>query len=82
MVDIDEISSWEICQRVKKLGYTPGSHIHMYGERWEVLSDPFPLDGGIAVNVRVRGGAGNRIIKLPATVLQSAKKNKRVPTSA
>jgi len=82
MVNLDEISSAEMCARVKNLGFSPGQYIQMYGERWEVLSDPFPLDGGIAVNVKVKGGAGSRVIKLPATVLQSVKKNNRAPTSA
>lgn len=82
MVGIDEVSPLEMCERVRKLGYGAGSFIHMYGERWEVLSDPFPLDGGIAVNAKVKGGTGIRTIKLPATVLQSAKKHKPVPPSA
>ena len=82
MVSIDELSPLEMCERARQLGYGEGNRIHMYGERWELLSNPFPLDGGIAVNVRLLGGSGTRVIKLPATVLQSIKKNKRLPTSA
>ena len=82
MVAVNELSPLELCDRVKKLGYGKGNAIHMYGEKLEVLSDPFPLDGGIAVNVRIRGESVVRVIKLPATVLQTVKKDNRVPASA
>lgn len=82
MVSTDEVPLLEMCERVKKLGYSVGKHIHMCGEQWDVLSDPFPLDGGIAVKVKVRGGDGVRTIKLPETVLQSIRKEKRRQTSS
>ena len=30
------------CVRIKDLGYNASSHIQMYGERFEIVSDPFP----------------------------------------
>ena len=42
-----------------------------YGEEFEVISDPFPEAGGIAVSVKTKKGDGVRVIQLPATVLQS-----------
>jgi hypothetical protein len=61
----------EICASVKRLGYGARQNIRLYGEEFEVISDPFPEAGGIAVSVRAKKGKGVRIIQLPATVLQS-----------
>jgi len=81
MIGSSEVPPEEICNRVKKLGYTAGHHIHMYGERFLVLSDPFPHENGIAIQVRAINDTAVRIISLPATVLQSVRE-KRVATTA
>jgi effector-binding domain-containing protein len=81
MVVLNEVSILEICQRVKQLGYCTGNHIRMYGERFEVLSDPFPNGNGIAIKARAKGDETVRVVNLPATVLQSVKQ-KRASTSA
>jgi hypothetical protein len=39
----------EICASVKRLGYGVSQNIRLYGEEFEVISDPFPESGGIAV---------------------------------
>ncbi len=48
-------------------------NIRLYGEEFEVISDPFPEAGGIAVRSSRKKGNGVRVIQLPATVLQSGK---------
>lgn len=75
MVTASEISIEEVCERVKKMGYGFGSHVRLYGERLEVLSDPFPHEKGIAIRVKAHGGA-ERVILLPATVLQSVQERR------
>jgi hypothetical protein len=64
-------SAGEVCASVKRLGYGVSQCIRLYGEEFEVISDPFPQAGGIAVNVRTKKGDGIRMVQLPATVLQS-----------
>lgn len=59
----------EICAQIKKFGYAASQKIRIYGEEFEVLSDPFPSDGGIAIQVRSRRTAQSRLLQLPATVL-------------
>ena len=71
----------EVCERVKKLGYGAGSQVRLYGEKLEVLSDPFPEENGIAIKVRAKGDKAERVILLPATVLQSVQE-KRAITNA
>jgi hypothetical protein len=61
----------EICARVKQLGYEPSKRIRLYGEEFEVISDPFPAAGGIAVHVKSKDGSEPRLVQLPATVVQS-----------
>jgi hypothetical protein len=63
----------EICASVKRLGYGISQSIRLYGEDFEVISDPFPEAGGIAVSVKTKKSDGIRVVQLPATVLQSVK---------
>lgn len=63
----------EICDRVKRLGYGASQRVRLYGEEFEVVSDPFPDAGGIAVHVKAKTETGTRVVQLPATVLQSVK---------
>ena len=63
----------EIIESVKRLGYGASQNIRLYGEEFEVISDPFPEAGGIAVSARTKKVEGIRVVQLPATVLQSVR---------
>jgi hypothetical protein len=69
----------EMCTQVKRLGYAASDRIRLYGEDFEVLSDPFPEADGIAVRVKsLRAQSESvRVLQLPATVLQSVKGRSR-----
>jgi hypothetical protein len=69
----------EVCASVKRLGYGARQRIRLYGEEFEVISDPFPEAEGIAVHVKGKG-AKIRVVQLPATLLQSVRG--RVPKAA
>ena len=69
----------EICEGVKRLGYGASQSVRLYGEEFELISDPFPEADGIAVNARTKKSEGVRVVQLPRTVLQSVK---RLPTAA
>ena len=58
----------EVCAHVKKFGYAASQKIRIYGEEFEVLSDPFLNDEGIAIQVRSYRTAEARVLQLPATV--------------
>lgn len=66
-------STVEICANVKRLGYGASQIIRLYGEEFEVISDPFPEAGGIAITVRTKKESAPRVLQIPATVLQSVK---------
>ncbi len=63
----------EICTGVKNLGYGISQRIRLYGEEYEVVSDPFPQGGGIAVHARTAKQHEVRVVRIPATVVQSVK---------
>jgi hypothetical protein len=63
----------EMCAHVKHLGYAASGRIRLYGEDFEVVSDPFPEDDGIAVHVRTKSDSIVRVLQLPATVVRSVK---------
>ena len=71
-VDFPSVS--EICAHVRHLGYATSKRIRLYGEEFDVVSDPFPEADGIAVHVTTSKDSGIRVLRIPVTVLQSAKK--------
>jgi hypothetical protein len=72
-VSVSTISVSEICADVKNLGYGVSGRIRLYGEEFEVISDPFPEADGIAVHVKTKKDSRVRVLQLPATVLQSVR---------
>lgn len=59
----------EVCAQIKKFGYAASQKIRIYGEEFEVLSDPFPHADGIAIHVRSRRTSEMRVLTLPATLV-------------
>ena len=59
----------EVCARIRQFGYAASQRIRIYGEDFDVLSDPFPSDGGIAIQVRSKRTAQARVLQLPAGVI-------------
>ncbi|HUA15787.1 MAG TPA: hypothetical protein VMG31_10830 [Verrucomicrobiae bacterium] len=66
-------ASIEMCTSVKRLGFAARQSIRLYGEEFELLSDPFPEAGGIAVQVKAKRTADVRVLQLPATVVQAVR---------
>ena len=60
----------EICANVKRMGYAASSRVRLYGEDFEVLSDPFPEAGGVAVHVKATRDSRVCVLNLPTTILQ------------
>jgi len=60
----------EMCDRLKQLGYAESRQIRIYGQEFELLSNPFPQGRGIAVKAVLRRTMEARILQLPLPVLQ------------
>ena len=74
--NIEDSSISEICAGVKKLGFAAFEHIRLYGEEFELVSDPFPDSEGIAVRVKTKKDSRHRVVQLPTTVLQTVRSRK------
>lgn len=72
----ESTSVLEICARVKHLGYTTSGRVRLYGEEFEVVSEPFAEANGIAVHVKSRKNPNVRVLRLPSTVVQTAQRRK------
>ena len=62
----------EVCEQIKKSGYAESRVVRIYGEEFEILSDPFPSEAGVAVQVRSRRTSQVRALQLPATLVPRA----------
>lgn len=59
----------EDCTRIKELGYTLSGHAELYGEKFEIVSDPFSEGGGVAVRVVTATNPAIRTLRLPVAIL-------------
>ena len=57
------------CNRIKELGYSSSHHIRMYGQRFDIVSDPFPDGDGVAVQVTTAKEPKKRKLRLPKALL-------------
>ncbi len=59
----------EVCGRIKDLGFAPSKHIRMYGESFEIVSEPFPEGEGISVDAITGNDPKVRTLRLPLSIL-------------
>ncbi len=59
----------ENCARIRKLGYIVGKHMSLYGERMELVSDPFVEGDCVAVHAISSSNPTVRTIDLPVSIL-------------
>ena len=62
-------SGSDSCAKIKDLGFKTSKHIKMYGERFEIVSDPFDEGAYIAVRATSGNDPGVRTIRLPIALL-------------
>jgi hypothetical protein len=59
----------DTCAKIRDLGFTASVHIKMYGERFEIVSDPFDEGDCIAVRAISRNDPVVRTLRLPIAIL-------------
>ncbi len=57
------------CVKIKDLGFTASTQIKMYGELFEIVSDPFDERDGIAVRATSGNDPEIRTLRLPVAIL-------------
>src|ERR1700730_13400298 len=55
-------SAEDACARIKHLGYVAFRRVRIYGEEFELLSDPFLERDRIAIRARAKGHSGVRVL--------------------
>ena len=64
----------EACARIKQLGYVASRRVRIYGEEFELLSDPFPQADQIAIRAKAKSDSRVRILRLPVTIVQGGRR--------
>jgi len=59
------------CTRIRELGYRASAHAKLYGEKFLIVSDPFPLGSCVAVRVVTATNPAIRTLRLPVAILLS-----------
>jgi len=70
-----------MCDRLRDLGYARSKKIRIYGQEFEVISNPFPQGNGFAVRAVSKTETQERTLMIPLPVLQTALK-KAFPVKA
>jgi hypothetical protein len=59
-----------ICERLKQLGYCRHQRMRMYGEDFDLLSDPIPHETGYAIEVVCRRSGTVKQLPIPLPTLE------------
>ena len=60
----------ELCERLKALGYAHRNRIRMYGEEFDLTSNPMADDDGFAIDAISRKSGTARRLLIPLSVVQ------------
>ena len=64
----------EACARIKQLGYVASRRVRIYGEEFELLSDPFPQADQIAIRAKAKSDSRVRILRLPVSIVPGGRR--------
>jgi hypothetical protein len=67
----------EVCARLQTMGYAESQRIRIYGQEFEVVSNPFPHGDGIAIRAFSKRETQARTLCLPLPVVQMVTKQKQ-----
>ncbi len=60
----------EVCERLKALGYAHRKRIKMYGEEFDLTSNPVADGNGFAIEAISRKSGNARMLRIPLSILQ------------
>jgi hypothetical protein len=74
MTSVDA-SNAELCERLKALGYADRNRIRIYGEEFDLLSNPISDRHGVSIEAKSRKTGHARRLGIPLSILQMIKKD-------
>jgi hypothetical protein len=60
----------EVCERLKTLGYAHRNRIKMYGEEFDLTSNPVADGSGFAIEAISRKSMDAKMLRIPLSILQ------------
>lgn len=60
----------EVCERLKALGYAHRNRIKIYGEEFDLTSNPIADGNGFAIEAIARKSGDARMLRIPLSILQ------------
>jgi hypothetical protein len=71
------IEVYEVCDQLQRMGYAQSKRIRIYGQEFEVISNPFPHGDGIAIQAFSKQETQARTVQLPLPVVQMVTRQKQ-----
>ena len=65
----------QLCEKLKALGYASQNRIRIYGEEFDLTSNPVRFENGFAVEAISRKSGGARRLRIPLSILQMITKD-------
>ena len=67
-----------LCETIKRLGYARNNRVRLYGEIFDLISDPISISETLVFVDAVERKSGQvRRVRIPATIVQIARINRR-----
>jgi hypothetical protein len=65
----------KLCEIIRRLGYAQNTQVRLYGEIFDIISDPFSVaENVVFIDARERKSGRTRRIRLPLSIIHTAKK--------
>lgn len=74
MLDVKNDGQVIICARLQELGFAREKHIKLYGEEFELVSNPVPDGDGFAVEGVARTLGNLRRMRIPLSLIHTLRK--------
>jgi hypothetical protein len=71
----------ELCERLKALGYAHRNRIRMYGEEFDLTSNPMRDENGFGIEAISRKSGSARRLRIPLSILQMITKDQGTANS-
>ena len=67
-----------LCGRIKRLGYSRGNQVQLYGERFDLISDPFCVgDNSVRVDALEQRSGRTRRVRIPLNIVRAVEEHDR-----
>lgn len=73
----------DVCERLKRLGFSRQHQIKLYGSQFELLSDPVPVTADVVFVDAVEQKSGQvRRVRIPLNIVRMATAERSEPSAA